>query len=175
RAKKARFSAAVRSSYRASTWGAMPIWRRTSGRVGSAAPLTDTAPASGRRAPAIMWMVVVLPAPLGPSSPKVSPRASSRLTPSTATTRPYALRSPLARIMAGPARAFERNRDAGRYFAGALRLLAVVIATKTPGPRRDFYLPTNLGRAGADGGKLCEGGRLRRRLAGRRRTSGRED
>ena len=37
-------------------------------------------------------MVVVLPAPLGPSMPNTSPRPTVKLTPSTAWTSPYDLR-----------------------------------------------------------------------------------
>ena len=41
-----------------------------------------------------MEIVVVLPAPFGPSSPYVSPAAIENPTPSTATRSPYDLRSP---------------------------------------------------------------------------------
>jgi hypothetical protein len=46
-------------------------------------------------------MVVVLPAPLGPSSPKISPRATANESPSTAVTSPKRRVSPRA-SMAGP-------------------------------------------------------------------------
>src|SRR5207253_3081898 len=54
-------------------------------------------PASGRSNPAISRSVVVLPDPEGPSSVKNSPGAMSRSTQSTATTSPYALRTPARR------------------------------------------------------------------------------
>ena len=41
-------------------------------------------PASGSRSPMTHSSVVVLPAPFGPSRPKISPSAISKLTPSTA-------------------------------------------------------------------------------------------
>ena len=41
--------------------------------------------------PSMISIVVVLPAPLGPSSPKQIPRGTEKLTPSTAFTLPYAL------------------------------------------------------------------------------------
>ena len=41
-------------------------------------------PESGRRSPSIISSVVVLPAPFGPRMPKISPSATSKLTPSTA-------------------------------------------------------------------------------------------
>ena len=46
------------------------------------------APALGSRTPSSMLMVVVLPAPFGPSKPTISFRRTSNETPSTATTWP---------------------------------------------------------------------------------------
>ena len=43
-------------------------------------PFSRTAPAFGRVSPTIMWDVVVLPAPLGPSSPTTSPAATATVT-----------------------------------------------------------------------------------------------
>ena len=57
-----------------------------------------TVPAIGLRRPSIISSVVVLPAPLGPSSPKNSPGATVKVTPSTARTSPYVMTSPSARI-----------------------------------------------------------------------------
>src|SRR4051794_10624011 len=57
-----------------------------------------TVPACGLRSPSIISSVVVLPAPLGPSSPKNSPDPTVRLTPSTARVSPYVMTSPSARI-----------------------------------------------------------------------------
>src|SRR4029079_5735523 len=51
-------------------------------------------PAAGSSTPRSMLMVVVFPAPLAPSNPTISPRATSNDTPSTATVCPYALRRP---------------------------------------------------------------------------------
>jgi hypothetical protein len=45
-----------------------------------------------------MWTVVVLPAPLGPSSAKIVPSATSRSMPSSTALSPNDLRSPVARI-----------------------------------------------------------------------------
>src|SRR5947209_6760758 len=50
------------------------------------------APESGVRKPSTHSIVVVLPAPLGPIRPKISPAWTSNDTPSTATVRPYAFR-----------------------------------------------------------------------------------
>ena len=45
-------------------------------------------PRSGRVSPLTHSTVVVLPAPLTPMIPKISPRSTDRLTSSTATTSP---------------------------------------------------------------------------------------
>src|SRR5688572_17351296 len=50
-------------------------------------------PLGSRRVQSIL-MVVVLPAPFGPSSPKISPARISKLTPSTATCHSVGARSP---------------------------------------------------------------------------------
>src|SRR5262249_2466906 len=54
-------------------------------------PRTATVPASGRRYPSQISMVVVLPAPFGPSTAVTAPRRARRLSPSTAAVRPYRL------------------------------------------------------------------------------------
>ena len=46
------------------------------------------APEVGSRTPRIMLMVVVFPAPFGPSKPTISLRFTSNETPSTATVSP---------------------------------------------------------------------------------------
>ena len=57
-------------------------------------PATFTLPLLGGKTPVIIRMVVVLPAPLGPRKPTISPRATSKLTRSMAMTGPkYLLRS----------------------------------------------------------------------------------
>src|SRR6266576_3522274 len=56
-----------------------------------AAPRISTSPLSGRMRPSRISMVVVLPAPLGPSRPKHSPAPTARSNPLTATTSPKRL------------------------------------------------------------------------------------
>ena len=51
-------------------------------------PLTRMRPDVGFSNPAIMRIVVVLPAPFGPRKPWISPGATLRLTPSTAVKLP---------------------------------------------------------------------------------------
>src|SRR5579871_2881674 len=56
---------------------ATPAWR-------ASCPATRISPFVGARMPESIPMVVVLPAPFGPSSPKISPRRISSVIPSTA-------------------------------------------------------------------------------------------
>ena len=49
-------------------------------------------PESGRKSPVIIDSVVVLPAPLGPTTPNIEPRRTVRSMSSTATVEPYVLR-----------------------------------------------------------------------------------
>ena len=53
-------------------------------------PSTVTEPSDGFKMPQMVRMVVVLPAPLAPKKPKISPRRTSKLTPSTAWKSPNA-------------------------------------------------------------------------------------
>src|ERR1700722_16426606 len=60
-------------------------------------PLISTLPVVAASTPSTMLMVVVLPAPLGPSRPTISPRPTVNDTSSSATTLPYTLWSRLTR------------------------------------------------------------------------------
>jgi hypothetical protein len=51
-------------------------------------PQTFAVPSLGARKPAIMRMVVDLPAPFGPRKPSTSPGSARKLMPSTASSRP---------------------------------------------------------------------------------------
>src|SRR5438128_987008 len=62
--------------------------RAATGSAATSTPPTRTRPVEGRRYPVITRMVVVLPAPLGPSSPSTSPAPMSKLTSVMASTRP---------------------------------------------------------------------------------------
>src|SRR5690242_2512174 len=55
-------------------------------------PSTRIDPPAGLTRPSIALSVLVLPAPLGPSSPKISPSLIENDTPSTATLGPYVTR-----------------------------------------------------------------------------------
>src|SRR5581483_1488874 len=65
--------------------GAAPVMSR---------PLSSTRPASGDRWPVMRLKRVDLPAPLGPMTAAISPRATERLTPSTAVKPSKVLRTP---------------------------------------------------------------------------------
>jgi hypothetical protein len=51
-------------------------------------PSTRSEPLSGRRRPSQHSIVVVFPAPFGPTMPKISPCPTANVTPSTAATLP---------------------------------------------------------------------------------------
>jgi hypothetical protein len=55
--------------------------------------MTVTRPAVGWSRPETQPIVVVLPAPFGPSKPNTWPGSAAKLMPSTATVSPYCLRS----------------------------------------------------------------------------------
>src|SRR6266850_975923 len=71
-----------------------------SGACARSWPLMVIRPRVGLSSPAMMRMVVVLPAPLGPRNPWISPGSTERLTPSTAVKEPYVLTSASTAIMA---------------------------------------------------------------------------
>ena len=60
----------------------------STGRSARSKPPTLTRPAVGGRKPVIIFMVVDLPAPLGPRKPSTVPRSTEKLTPSTAVKAP---------------------------------------------------------------------------------------
>src|SRR5690242_16634513 len=69
------------------------MWRLVpAARTVRRSPLMTISPASGSRTPATIEIAVVLPAPLGPSNPYVSPSAIHNDRSRTAVSGPYALR-----------------------------------------------------------------------------------
>ena len=80
------FSRPVSSSSTVADWPVRPMLRRTPrGSVSTSNPATRAVPLVGRVSVVIIRTVVVLPAPLGPSSPRTVPCGTEKLTPSTAT------------------------------------------------------------------------------------------
>src|SRR6516165_6694624 len=83
------FWSTVSSSYSENLWDMYPIRRLTpSGSLVTSMPPTRAVPDVGFRSPHSIRMVVDLPAPLLPRNPKISPRATSNDTWSTATKSP---------------------------------------------------------------------------------------
>src|SRR4051812_32460671 len=58
-------------------------------------PSTSTAPSSGARNPAMMFMSVVLPQPDGPTIATNSPSRTSKFNPSMTSSRPFSVAKPL--------------------------------------------------------------------------------
>jgi len=67
------------------------------GSAHTSTPKTLAVPASGRSSPTAIDRAVVLPAPLGPTSPKKEPRGTARSRWSTAVVSPNCLRRPASR------------------------------------------------------------------------------
>ena len=83
-------------------------------------------PLSGRIRPNSIRSSVVLPAPLGPSSPRTSPARSTRSTPSTAVVAPKRLTSPVARTACT-----RRNIASGRCERRRGRVIRVIRLGRT--------------------------------------------
>src|ERR1700722_14835922 len=95
------FSHPVRSRSEVIACGMTPIFLRT--RVGcraTSSPATQASPELGGNSVVSIRTSVVLPAPLGPSSPNTSPRATSKVTPLTAVKAPKRLQRSLVVIAA---------------------------------------------------------------------------
>src|ERR1700688_97223 len=93
------FSHPVRSRSEVSACGMTPIFSRTwRGWRATSKPATNAWPSVGGISVVSILTIVVLPAPLGPSSPKTSPRRTSKLTLSTAVKAPKRLVSSLVCI-----------------------------------------------------------------------------
>src|SRR5215210_11726 len=106
-----RFSSPVRFSSTAAYWPARPMCRRSSTASRSASsPATRIVPASARRRVVRTRTAVVLPAPLGPRSPRTVPGSASRSTPSRARTSPKRLTRPVTLIAGGIPGGYERLR-----------------------------------------------------------------
>src|SRR5690625_3164644 len=93
------FSLPVSSSSTDAYCPVSPIRPRTvTGSRRASWPATCTLPWSGWASVARIRTIVVLPAPFGPSTPRIAPVGTSRSTPSSAVVRPNRLTRPEARI-----------------------------------------------------------------------------
>ena len=71
------------------SWAATPMWRRTSaGWATTSIPATVPRPESGRARVVRIRTAVVLPAPFGPSSPRIVPAGTAKSTPARAWVSP---------------------------------------------------------------------------------------
>src|SRR3954452_8066977 len=108
-----RFSSPVRFSSTAAFWPARPMRERSCAASRTTSrPATWAVPASGERSVERMRTVVVLPAPLGPSTPRTVPGAASSSTPSSARTSPNDFTRPCTEIAASKPAGFV-GRPAG--------------------------------------------------------------
>src|SRR4029079_14314923 len=102
RPKKSRFAVADSFSYSPGVSVRIPTRERTSsGRSVTSRPSTQARPSVGAISAVSTRTVVVLPAPLGPSSPRTSPRFTSRSTPRLAHSSPKRRPRPVARSITG--------------------------------------------------------------------------
>src|SRR3954451_1769314 len=155
-----RFSSPVRCSSTAAYWPASPICARSAGASATTSrPATRALPASGSSSVARMRTVVVLPAPLGPSTPSTVPGATASSTPSSARVGPKDFTSPLTRMAgASPASVYGMS---GRY--GAFRPGSVLdvgdhrnVGDATTSSRLLTLLSLLQGRRDWPGGELAE-------------------
>src|SRR5688572_5146581 len=102
RPAKWRYSSPVSRSYNGSSSGSTPMRRLMPSRsVSSGRPSIITSPAVGRSRPVSILIVVLLPAPLGPRKPKKRPRATLKVSPSTAVFSRKTLVRPRTTIASG--------------------------------------------------------------------------
>ena len=88
RPKVARLSMTERKRSTALSWMTTEIRLRTSsGSWTGSKPSTLIRPDVGRSSVVSIFSVVVLPAPFGPSRPKIDPRRTEKVSPSTARSR----------------------------------------------------------------------------------------
>src|SRR3954449_1082248 len=155
-----RFSSPVRCSSTAAYWPASPMRARSAGASETTSrPATRALPASGSSSVARMRTVVVLPAPLGPSTPSTVPGATASSTPSSARVGPKDFTSPFTRMAgASPASVYGMS---GRY--GAFRPGSVLdvrdhraVSDATTSSRLLTLLSLLQGRRDWPGGELAE-------------------
>ena len=84
-----RFWRPVSSWSNVASWAATPMWRRTSaGCRSTSMPATVADPESGRASVVSTRTAVVLPAPFGPSRPRIVPAGTAMSTPASAWVSP---------------------------------------------------------------------------------------
>src|SRR3954469_8655689 len=155
-----RFSSPVRCSSTAAYWPASPMRARSAGASETTSrPATRALPASGSSSVARMRTIVVLPAPLGPSTPSTVPGATASSTPSSARVGPKDFTTLFTRMAgASPASLYGMS---GRYGAFRQRSAPDVhndraVSDATTSSRLLTLLSLLQGRRDWPGGELAE-------------------
>src|SRR3954463_13878653 len=155
-----RFSSPLSSSSTASHWPASPICARSAGASETTSrPATRALPASGSSSVARMRTVVVLPAPLGPSTPSTVPGPTASSTPSSARVAPKDLTSPLTRMAgASPASVYGMSGRYGTFRPGSVLDVGDdrAVSDATTSSRLLTLLSLLQGRRDWPGGELAE-------------------
>jgi hypothetical protein len=87
-----RFSSTLNSRSLVMAWGITPMdWRTPSDCLTTSKPLITAVPDVGGSSVTIIRISVDLPAPFGPSRPKISPSSTAKLMPLTAVKSPNVL------------------------------------------------------------------------------------
>src|SRR5262245_52998469 len=112
-----RFSSTLSSRSVVKAWGMTPMERRTwSDSFWTSKPFTSAVPEVGTSSVVSMRIRVDLPAPFGPSRPKISPASTAKLTPFTAVKSPNFLTICWTSIafITGRAASLHRQQHVGR-------------------------------------------------------------
>ena len=125
-----RWSATLSPAYVGVSWPTKPTLARRASRPVGRAPSTSISPADGVSRPTARWRKVLLPAPLGPTSPTTRPAGTSRVQSESAHLRPYFLPRPWA-----SSTVLMRSPPAHRGAKGGQeqRLDALVVEPGSPG------------------------------------------
>src|SRR4051795_10236299 len=155
-----RFSSPVRCSSTAAYWPGSPMRARSAGASETTSrPATRALPASGSSSVARMRTVVVLPAPLGPSTPSTVPGATASSTPSSARVGPKDFTSPLTRMAgASPASVYGMSGRYGTFRPGSVLDVRDhrAVSDATTSSRLLTLLSLLQGRRDWPGGELAE-------------------
>src|SRR5438874_7441412 len=162
------FSRSVRRSSRPAVSVSTPVRRRTASPSATGSrPSTRLVPASGRRTPLSNRTVVVLPAPLGPSSATTSPGATSNVSWSTAGRLANERVSPLVSIAACAIPTSVPRRDRGPARRGRMDFLPPLIPCRYICGLPRIEVPMSRVRNAALAGALLVGALQGGVLAGR--------
>src|SRR5579859_7515723 len=129
--------------------------RTSAGDSWTGMPPMVASPASAELSVARIRMVVVLPAPLGPTKPKISPFGTSKETSSSATRWPYSLCSPSTAIISS-LRILESRRRHLQPLQVERALHPEPDEVRSPLARREKERMGEVGRNPAPGGPVVD-------------------